>query len=59
MINYYYFIKIRYAWIDISNLNAKAPILNGAIYMKILTFKDNNRSKIYTKNKLLQLKKSK
>ena len=30
---------LRMAWIDISNLNAKVPYVNGSIYIKILILK--------------------
>ena len=29
----------RMAWIDISNLNAKVPFINGCVYVKILKMK--------------------
>ena len=38
-----------YAWFDISNPNAKSPIINDTIYVKILELNDPNDSKITKK----------
>lgn len=43
----------RYAWFDISNGNAKCPIISDTIYVKILELDDINYSKI--SKKLLNL----
>jgi len=34
-----FYYDLRMAWIDISNLNAKVPYVNGSIYIKILILK--------------------
>lgn len=45
-------MKNRFAWIDPSNLNARAPIINNAIYVKILKLNKEGDSKIFTKEKI-------
>jgi hypothetical protein len=46
------FIFLRMAWIDISNYNAKVPLVNNAVYIKILELPNEGLSKIYNKAKL-------
>jgi hypothetical protein len=45
-------IKVRLGWIDINNLGAKVPQVNGSIYIKILKTKDQNQSKLFHIEKL-------
>ncbi len=40
-------VKNSKAWIDISNLNAKPPIVNKSIYMKVLELPSDGLSKIH------------
>ena len=42
----------RNAWIDISNPNAKAPLINNCVYVKILELDKFGQSKIYTQAKM-------
>ncbi len=35
----------RTAWVDISNINAKVPIINNAVYMKLLILPDDVKPK--------------
>ena len=39
-------------WIDINNLGAKVPQVNGSIYIKILKTKEANQSKLFHIEKL-------
>ncbi len=39
-------------WIDINNLGAKVPQVNGSIYIKILKTKETNQSKLFHIEKL-------
>jgi len=45
-------IKVSLSWIDINNLGAKVPQVNGSIYIKILKTKDQNQSKLFPIEKL-------
>ena len=40
------------AWIDINNIAAKVPQVNGSIYMKILKLKDPSHNKLFHLEKL-------
>jgi len=42
----------RLGWIDINNLGAKVPQVNGSIYIKILKTKEANQSKLFHIEKL-------
>ena len=39
------------AWVDINNLLAKAPLLKGAVHIKILKLKNSTYSKLYNPDK--------
>jgi len=39
-------------WIDINNLTAKVPTVNGAIHLKILKLKDQSHNKLFHIDKL-------
>ncbi|EAS00981.2 hypothetical protein TTHERM_00775920 (macronuclear) [Tetrahymena thermophila SB210] len=45
-----------FAWIDPQNLEARAPIINNAVYVKILQLTKDGDSKIYNKQKILKIK---
>lgn len=42
----------RVAWIDINNLAAKVPQINGAVYVKILKLKESAHNKLFHIDKL-------
>lgn len=43
------YLIFRIGWIDISNLLAKVPIINGNIYVKILTIPSDKENKLFNK----------
>ncbi|KAL4439384.1 hypothetical protein ABPG74_017047 [Tetrahymena malaccensis] len=45
-----------FAWIDPQNLEARAPIINNAVYVKILQLTKDGDSKIYNKQKIVKIK---
>ena len=45
-------IVLRLSWIDVNNIAAKVPMINGAIYMKILRLKTNDHNKLFNIEKL-------
>ena len=48
----YTFSYFRIGWIDISNLLAKVPIINNAIFVKILKLKEHKHNKLFSVDKL-------
>ena len=45
-------MRDRTAWLDINNLGVKAPVVNNAIYVKILELKHNSQNKLFHADKL-------
>lgn len=50
-INHFLLLK-SHGWLDISNFNAKVPLINNAVYMKILETPNQNCSRIYNQANL-------
>ena len=42
------------AWIDISNLESKAPFFNGAVWVKVLKLKSRMHNKLFGEDKLIK-----